>query len=1163
MTGLHPTNVGIVTVALFLAGVAGPAIDRQPAAAERPPDAFSWHAPDRASKVAALVPGRGLRMPSPEEFLADWTRRQAEKWDGAHRPAAPEEAYAEHAAAAPNDEELLAQMPDHISPVAIVLRGKPSRDDAKFAMVAYCPLCGSRWSGHLQLDPKNPYHGWTPCCLQHFYERPQDYPADYKYRPNGAASFQHLDDTVKEVPGYTFTGTDGVTWQIFPGTLVALYRYRDIISNLPVEWAQRFTETGDPRYVHKIAVFMDRMADIYYGLPLSDCNELARRKDGRQITRADWESLPRPVPEGDVFGHHYQRGRLFYWAKRMPLHAGWFFHAGRELMWVEPFARVRHHPVFKYYSQRKYGDPEALDRKVRNKMLGEMALLMRSFQISFSYQDGSAVELAMLGLLTGNRELFEFAAALHECVLYNHHFQDGMNGEGAPNYQWLCGQYYYPAIVDPNGWLQIAPNFLKEHPFFQVAWDLFTSPVRSCNCLYTARGLPIEQGDQHVRTYDTRFLTDPEKVAAHEKRPSQNWPGYGVGILRVGGPGHRQEVFVNYQRGTGHSHTHSIGLECWVDGVPVMRQGNYADYHAPANLDRQRPEIQAFLAMPYARQAFEVVLRGQADFNSRDWAMQHWAHNTVSVDEASADVGAQEHGRGFGDLVTYKGGETPGQLGAHFQVLDCEQLHAFEGLPGGKVHEFRRTLVGVEGPDGRPYVLDVLRLRGGRRHALYNSAWAATAEEHLPAATAREPDFAAYLDTLRRQPAESLPWRMCYQQIKPATVHAAGAEPFDVTWKTDVTAYMPCDKEGKPRPRPIPDDVGRVRLRLIGMPDAGKTDLVRARGPWIAITDQPLPNGAALAGYVGYRDALDYLIESRAQEGDGLQSCFTHLLEGYREGEPSSIAKVERLAAAGGPLPEGVVALKISLTSGPTDLLVFQPQRSGKMPLLQFAGGLATDACYALVRLNDDGQAVEAHAVRGTRLTCGQLSLQGQGDCRGTLVDLVGDLTGTHQQSALIVRPDTPWPAGNQLAGRPISIGTMNGHREAYTVEKVAPQAGGLVRVELANHAPFAVGWHQVSRLDPARPNLIETPHHFEAGGDTWRYRGCKIWFPQRDRAFTIERVTRYDAPLELAEGENPAAQGIKVGDWFAIYEFSPGASVEIPSVMSSAGCGRAATNSR
>ncbi len=38
--------------------------------------------------------------------------------------------------------------------------------------------------------------------------------------------------------------------------------------------AQRFTETGDPRYVHKIAVFMDRMADIYYGLPLSDCNEL-------------------------------------------------------------------------------------------------------------------------------------------------------------------------------------------------------------------------------------------------------------------------------------------------------------------------------------------------------------------------------------------------------------------------------------------------------------------------------------------------------------------------------------------------------------------------------------------------------------------------------------------------------------------------------------------------------------------------------------------------------------------------------------------------------------------------------------------------------------------------------------------------------------------------
>jgi len=88
----------------------------------------------------------------------------------------------------------------------------------------------------------------------------------------------------------------------------------------------------------------------------------------------------------------------------------------------------------------------------------------------------------------------------------------------------------------------------------------------------------------------------------------------------------------------------------------------------------------------------------------------------VTVNEQSTGPGWEDN-EGLGDLVTYKGGEAPGEPGSRFQVLDCRDLQSFErrGVP---MQEFRRTLLAVEGPDGRPYTVDVLRLRGGQRHAL-------------------------------------------------------------------------------------------------------------------------------------------------------------------------------------------------------------------------------------------------------------------------------------------------------------------------------------------------------------------------------------------------------------------------------------------------------------
>ncbi len=1095
--------------------------------------AYSWHAPDRAAKVAELIPGRQLAMPPPEQFMADWTRTRIAMWERDHEPLEPEEAYQTYAKADTPDDQLEALIPDHISPFGRVLEGDPGRERAEGAMVSYCPLCGAIDSWLLpsvRLDPDNPFHATTACCGQDLYEREQDMPDDYKLRPNSSAEFVHLDGTVKAVPAYEFTDKQGVKWQIFPGTLVAHARWGGVAGRAD-GLMNAFYDSGNPLYVHKLAALLDRVAEVYYGLPLSYRNELATGEDGKPLTRAEWEAWPRPLRAGYTCNKSpWNRGRPC-------ISRGWVFQ-GNELTWVEPFARVRHHPTFKYYSQKKYGDPEALDRKIMTKLMRELALLFESFPLQSDYQDGAYTDLMMLGILLENEYLFDFAAGHQECVLYNHHYHDGMNGEGAPNYMDMLNRYYR-YMADPHGWLEFAPDFLEKQPFFAVA----SSELRK---VCTIRGNQLGFGDQHNYTFGRPFTTDPEQVKANEKWPSMNWPGYGIGILRVGGHGHRQEVFMTYDRVSLHGAGDKLGIECWVDGVPVMREGGYAAHWHTAYLDKSKPEIQAFLKMPYPHEPFECRRYSGMEFDCWTWAHSHIAHNTASVNELGTGLGWSDN-EGFGELVTFKGGEVPDEPGASFQVLDSRDLFSFERM-GVEVDEFRRALLAVEGPDGRPYAVDILRLKGGQRHALYQSAWAERAEENLPPVASEEPDLAVYLDKLRNQPPDSLPSRREYRQVRPLQVLEPPPALWGVIWKTDYAAYAPFKADGTRPKRPLPEDVGRVRLRLIGLKQDDNTTLLRGRGPWVTHINQPLPNGETLTDNLAFRDAWDFLIESRAlpngQDQETLKSLYLHVLEGFREGEASVIAAVKRLPLARATqLPQDVVALSLAMGGGHTDTVIFQPA-PGEVRLHD---GLSTDARYALVRRDAGGEVTEAHLVRGSSLKCGKFSATVSGDFTGTIVDLVGDLTGTRLETALIVRPDSPWPLDFGLAGKPISIDVVNGHKEAYDIAKVTALGEGLVRVDLAKHAPLSMGWYQVSLLDSEKPNRLTSNRELWAGINSPWWWGAKAWFVEKDQTYTIAKTHSDRMTMDIADEVDLAAQGIASGDWFVIYAIAPGQTVSVP----------------
>ncbi len=1130
----------IAAIALLFAGaITCTCCIAQPAPDPTGPDDSSnqdwWNAADRGRKVAALAPGRRIPAVNADTLFAEWTASQVERWNAGHAPIDADEAYAQYAATAPTDGELAADFPRHIAPFARVRSGSPGSANAAGALISYCPFCHSR-TFSLSFDRKNEYHATPHCCHTELFGREQDFPLVYALKPTETVSFLHLDDTELQVPCTVFRDKDGVEWELFIKTIFDQRRWLKIGSNLARQYGQKFRETGDPLYAHKVAVLLDQVADTYFGLPLCFDNKLAMGKDGKPLTRAEWEAVPRPA----VFEVSYLGG----WNRRTPhFNQGWL-NMSDEHIWVEPFARTRHHPAFKHYSQVKYGDPEALDRKVMRKLMRELSLMFKSVfsqKLLTNYQEANYVDLWLLGLLLGDDELIDFAGPAQEVAMYNHTYQDGLNGEGAPNYMAMPGGYFYPYMADPKGWLQYYPEFLEDNPFY-------FSAAQEMKKLTTVRGLQVEFGDQHEYAFPSNFQTRPDVVADRERTGSRNWAGYGVGILRIGGPGHRQEACLSYTRATLHNAQDALSLGVWVDGVPVMRRGGYAAHWKNAPLQWERPEFQALKKMDYP---YEIA-EGDRGFDSWSWVYAHspLCQNGAMVDDTATGGGWGDN-RGYGEVITFKGGEAGGEPGSGFQILDVRDHYSWSRVDKD-VRDFRRTLIGVEGSNGRPYIVDLLKLSGGQTHTLYNSARAERVQSDVPlvASTTGTLDEKLFEDGL---PEDNAHYRN-FRQVRNTLQHSVPLDPWSLTWATDMAALAPRDPKGKPFERPLPEGVGNVRLRMVGFSEPDdKGEMISGTGPWIGWLKQPLPGGQRADGNVAFMDARDFLVERRAATDDRpLDSLFIHVLEGFRKGEQSSIRSAERLDAVSTEGPErDIVALRLEMTDGRRDTVIYQSQRGS----VRLPDGLETDCRYAVLQQDGAGEIIAVETCRGTSLRSGDVEFATPGDFTGTIEDIIGDLTGTRRESALIIRPHKPWPAGAHLADRQLLVRVESELRdpcnEGYRIAGVRTLPGGLVRVDLQDHAPFATSWHQVTVLPEDRPNVIRTNRPMVDHGNTPWYRGMRLWFPELDRLFTIREVNEVGGgfggdTVELVEDVDLADEGVREGDWYVIYGIQPGLRVTV-----------------
>lgn len=1112
-----------------------------------------WNAPDKNEKLVSQIPGRKLVLMKKDSLLRDACNDAMRKWKGS----LSDQDFAKLKDVAPADAAVRERFPKSISPYA---RMKGVRPDQKVyvaasfkgndwksvrALFSYCPFCGAE-NYSAKFDAKNPDKAVTGCCKTELYR--DNYPADYQLKPNAYASFRYLDDSIRKIPCTLYKDKYGNEWELFIHHIFDNAYWVKAADDL-VRYMNQFKNTGNPLYPYKAALILDHAADTYYALPLAFSNLFATGKDGMELSREEWENVTRPI----VFKHD----KLGPWNRRKPFSAGdkGWINMHKEAIWCEPFALMRHHPAFKYYSKMKYGSEDALEKKVVQKLMREIILTYKacfSQRLMTNYQEANYKDLLIAGILTGDHFIIDFAGANQELTLYNHHYQDGLNGEGAQNYMAMLSSYYYPYMSNPQGYGLLNPDFLKDNPFYQrasIAWKQ----------LYTTRGIFLEFGDQHqhIQT-DFPLRGKYEHLKADfEKKPSMNFPGYGTGILRLGGKDQRLEASLHYSRATLHNASDMLGMSLWFDGVPVIRTGGYCSYWRIAT----EKEVDQLNEMNFPRKVRTAPRTG----DSFPWVISHAPieQNTVTVNDIASGRGWGDN-RGSSELITFKGGEKNDDAEKTFQVLEARALGEFEKYSPKTVREFRRALLGIETPGGKAYVVDLLTIHGGRNHTQYYSAWGNRASGPQPKGKTYPSLTHAWFNGTRpvsRDPDRSVSWAInlfyrCFDWVKDVRELELSAQPWTIQWNTDYYAYMR-DGEGKWNPpRPVGSSKGKAAVRLTGVPlDDTPASLWQGLAPWSPLlTRQPLRSGRFSSTLTApFENAMDISILRRISSDRDLESRFVNVFEGlYPDSEPL-IRNVKKILAS-----KDQTVLEIQLEDQYRDLVIYQ---TANRPL-ELANGLSTDALYALVRKNPDGKIVKAHMVRGTYLkdNAKNLLTNKTDKFTGTVSDLFGDLTGDRTRSEMEIIPDQPWNL-SVLPGRDVHIVTtrQDGRgpvTECYTIQSARQLDNGRVLLKFVNSAPFIAGWHQAIEFDPKSPNVLRTNRPMSRYANQPWYEGAKVLFPGRNRTYVIKDTEAAVGGsggtfLTLRPGSDPAKDGIKSGDWYIIYSIEPGQKVFVPTFSS------------
>lgn len=1073
-------------------------------------------------------------------------------------------------------------MPDTLNPgsAAGVIRKKSAEDDraARGRGDRWVNIPKERWiemmpdrspapicdypkkggSGYLNADPLNgartgsdwfegpdivrsPFKVRSRATGEWIYERAGDMPADTAYPIKGYDEFMHYDGTARKLAYIESSGLvfGGRPMKVYPANIVWNERLGAIVGmwggGVIPDLMEAYLATGDEKYAGHLIMILERLAEIYPNMPLAFYNGLS------DYSRDD---LIRMAKNHEPVGDHGWLGpsRLTAAATnfRPPSegHKAWIL--ARAFMAVERSASWGDTPA----------EADARRLKVRTGLLEELSLLFHSYGAYNCVANGIgmyAPGLLGLGVACRDRYLFDGFNAILEEFLYNENYYDGISTEGSLNYAGMVGGMW--KLWGERGGYD--PGYLEKHPFLTVCG-------RSQQRISSLWGIQSQHGDGPNMAFMIS-KDGPRKDAdgREAQEPSRVFGGYGITLLRAGARGRRLEIFLHHDRAVGHAHDDMLGVQLHYRGLPLTAFIGDARWGRFLNLDPKKNRFADKIgALKYPRPMVESEPSEYVGF-AHGLNSSPLTKNTAIVDEngTGRKLAPWRGGFGapkepFGNLRVIKTASDPDGPAARFQVAEATGENMLPMHYQG-IRAYRRTIIAVTRPDGRPYAVDVFHVAGGnRRLMLWNSRG-----DVVDMSFDRRADTTAdlerwFADTFKDARGEWSAPTVALDSLHYVKNVAAKKErvaKWRCVWRLDYLDWMP--KTATDRAAYEALGVGPVLFGLHGvfMPHETAAYSLRATSIFPAIIDETI-DGKRQRGMVRFRDGLQYAGVLAEDPNTRSTSNFVHVIEPWSDGEEPFVKSLEALPPAAGErmLPSGAAAVRIAFADGTTDIVALLPPGGGEYT---FGNGLCLRGRFALVRLDEKNDVSAARIVSGTKLAYRGRTLVEKpfADFRGRLVDVRGDLSGDRSESALIVETDCVWPEGATLAGRYATLVCNRGRRfENYEIARVERLAADRVKIVLRDFPPFIDFFGKVKRIgasqDPPERLLLanEFIAEFCCKGSAFATSpylvGSRVAFPTHGLEFGLRdlesRPGRYTLDAEVDLGEI----GIAAGTPFAIY---------------------------